>query len=90
MKQAKVLDEREFKRVFAVVADGKHALRNRLALMLSHYAGLRVGEIAALKIAGVIDAGGDVRDRIHLKVAWRAVSPARRCLPASRNSFDQL
>ena len=43
MKQVKVLDEREFKRVLAVVADGKHALRNRLALMLSHYAGMRVG-----------------------------------------------
>lgn len=24
------------------------------------------------------------------EVAWRAVSPASRCLPASRNSFDQL
>ena len=70
MKQAKVLDEREFKRVLAVVADGKHALRNRLALMLSHYAGLRVGEIAALMIADIVDAGGDVRDRIHLKGSY--------------------
>lgn len=77
MKQAKVLDEREFKRVLAVVADGKHALRNRLALMLSHYAGMRVGEIAALKISDIVDAGGEVRDRIHLKGAYTKGGLAR-------------
>ena len=54
MKQAKVLTEQEFKRVLAVIASGRHAARNRVALMLSHHAGLRVGEIASLSFANVV------------------------------------
>ncbi len=50
MKQAKVLTEAEMKRLLAVIANDKHSERNRLAVMLSHLAGLRVGEIAALRI----------------------------------------
>lgn len=44
LKQAKVLTDAELKRVLSVIAQGKHAQRNRLAVLLSHYAGLRVGE----------------------------------------------
>ncbi len=70
MKQAKVLTAVEMKRLMAVIADGHHAQRNRLAFMLSHLAGLRVGEIASLKICDVVDQHGDVRDQIHLKPAY--------------------
>ena len=45
MKQARVLTDAEMKRVLAVVAAGRHAARNRLALVLSHLAGLRVGDV---------------------------------------------
>ena len=48
MKQAKVLTATEMKRLLAVVASSRHAERNRLAVMFSHLAGLRVGEIAGL------------------------------------------
>lgn len=50
MKQAKVLNEGELKRLLAVVAQRKHAARDRAAVMLSFYAGMRVGEIAAVMI----------------------------------------
>lgn len=66
VKQARVLTDGEFKRLLAVVAQTKHAGRNRLALMLSHLAGLRVGEIAALKICDVIDSDGNVREQLRL------------------------
>lgn len=66
MKQARVLTDQEFKRLLAVVAQGKHAGRNRLALMLSHLAGLRVGEIAALTVHDVTDSDGKVREQIRL------------------------
>lgn len=36
------------------------------AVMLSHLAGLRVGEIAHLRVGEVVDANGKVRDRILL------------------------
>ena len=66
MKQAKVLTDTEFKRVLAVVAAERHAARNRIALMMSHYAGLRVGEISHLKIGDIILEGGTISDQIHL------------------------
>ncbi|MCH7957793.1 MAG: hypothetical protein IIB63_09595 [Proteobacteria bacterium] len=44
MKQAKVLTDMEMKRLLAVIANGRHAERNRLAVLLSHLAGLRVAK----------------------------------------------
>lgn len=66
MKQAKVLSKEELKRVLAVIAHGRHAERNRMALMLSYYAGLRVGEIASLKWSQIVDESGRVRNEIRL------------------------
>ncbi len=66
MKQAKVLTEAELKRVLALVAHGKHAQRNRLALLLSHYAGLRVGEIAALTWSNLLGPDDAVRGELPL------------------------
>ena len=48
MAQAKVLSEQEFKRALAVVAKRRHHARDRLALLLTHWAGMRVCEVAAL------------------------------------------
>ncbi len=67
MKQAKVLNETEMKRLLAVIGAGKHAARNRLAVMLSNLAGLRVGEIASLKYGEVFADDGSVRDQFTLK-----------------------
>ena len=67
MSQAKVLNERELKRVLAVVGTMKHSKRNKLLVMLSFQAGMRAGEISKLKIDHVINADGSVRDRIHLQ-----------------------
>ncbi|MCW8283568.1 site-specific integrase [Agrobacterium sp. InxBP2] len=67
MKQARVLTDAEFKRVLAVVAQMKHAGRNRLALLLSHLAGLRVGEIAALTVRDVFDGDEKVREQLRLR-----------------------
>ena len=66
VSQAKVLSEQEVKRVLAVVSAMKHARRNRLLVLLSFQAGMRAGEIAALKISNVQNEDGSTRDRIHL------------------------
>jgi len=66
MKQAKTLNEREFKRVIAVANAGKHAERNVLALSLSYYAGLRVKEIAALRINDVFNDKGEANHFVLL------------------------
>lgn len=77
MKQAKVLTPGEFQRLLSVVTTMKHAARNRAVVMLSFYAGLRVGEIAALTIGDVVDVRGQVKERILLRAATTKSGEAR-------------
>jgi integrase/recombinase XerD len=53
--QAKVLDDKELKRVLSVVESGNHAKRNTAIVILSNYLGLRSKELVALKIGDVIE-----------------------------------
>src|ERR1700739_1425958 len=69
MKQAKTLSPAELKRVLAVASADRHAERNKLAILLSFYAGLRVKEIAALTIGDVFTKTGEVKNFIHLTPA---------------------
>lgn len=77
MKHAKVLDDAELKRVLAVAAQGKHAARNRMALLLSHYAGLRVGEIATLRWSDVVGTDGEIKQQFYLKPEHTKSNEAR-------------
>jgi len=65
-KQAKTLTQQELRRVLDYIATRKHSVRNRAMLLTTHYAGLRVGEVAALRYSDVIDANNEVRPEIHL------------------------
>lgn len=67
MPQAKTLSERELKIVLAVVAQGRNPERNRMMILLSHWGGMRVGEIAALKIGNVISEEGVIVSEIRLR-----------------------
>lgn len=77
MKQAKVPSEAEFKRLVAATGMGKYAARNRVAVMLSYYGGMRVGEIAALTWADVVDREGRVRDLIQLRAETTKTDESR-------------
>jgi len=66
MAQASVLIENEVRRVFRIIETTRHAERNRLAFVLSIYAGLRVGEIAALTIGDVMNQFREARREIKL------------------------
>jgi integrase/recombinase XerD len=67
MAQAKSLTDGEIKRVLAVISQGRHPERNRAMLMLTVYAGMRVGEVASLLWKDVIQSDGTVRSEIRLK-----------------------
>ena len=62
MKQAKTLTAAELRRVTDSIATRAHAARNRAMLMMTHLAGLRVGEVAQLTWADVVTAEGAVRE----------------------------
>ncbi|MBZ6416602.1 site-specific integrase [Methylobacterium ajmalii] len=69
VKQARVPTEAEFKRLTAVVSQGRYGPRNRMALMLSYLAGLRVGEIASLRWCDLLNGEGKVREQLRLSAA---------------------
>ena len=66
MAQASVLSDADVRRVFRVIETTRYAERNRVAFMLSIYAGMRVGEIAALRMGDVVNKYGEVRTEIKL------------------------
>jgi integrase/recombinase XerD len=66
-KQAKVLDEKELRRVLDYISTRKHAARNRVLVLLSHGAGLRVCELSALRIADIANPAGQVFDTVYLR-----------------------
>ena len=56
MRQAQVLSDKDKQRILSYIAKNSFPARNRAMLMLSWLAGMRVGEIAALKFADAVDA----------------------------------
>ena len=67
MKQARILNKTECKRVLAVVDSNKYSQRNRAVLYLSFYAGLRACEIASLRLHDVVDDERQVKSQIVLE-----------------------
>jgi integrase/recombinase XerD len=67
MPQAKTFQSEELVKVLEFVEHSKHSLRNRAMLLLTHWAGLRVGEVAALRMCDVLGANNDVKSEIRLK-----------------------
>ena len=66
MAQASVLTDNDIRRVFRIIETTRHADRNRLAFVLSIFGGMRVGEIAAVKIGDVVNQYGQARREIKL------------------------
>lgn len=66
MAQAKTLTEKELKQVLTYVSLRRHSARNRAMLLITHWAGMRVGEVAALRIGDVLAADGTIKSEIRL------------------------
>jgi integrase/recombinase XerD len=60
MAQAKIVTEQELKRALSILRDRRHADRDKLALLLTHWAGMRVCEVAALTRDKVLGPAGEV------------------------------
>lgn len=66
MPQARTLTERELKQLLQYIAYRKHALRNKVMLLCTHWAGMRVGEVAALRYADVRAGDGSIQAELRL------------------------
>ena len=79
MAQAKTLTKVELKRLFDVTRScSRYAERDLTMLQLTHYCGMRVGEVAALRITDVADDNYKVRAEIVLAAAITKSKRARR------------
>lgn len=68
MAQARVLNERDQRKVLQYIATHKHAARNRAMFMLTIKAGMRCCEVAALRLCDVLAKDGAIKDEIRLSV----------------------
>ena len=66
MSQARVLSAQELRKVLDHVATRRHSARNRVMLLLTHYAGMRVAEVAALRVNDVLNDSGTIKPEIRL------------------------
>lgn len=67
MSQAKTLTAQEQEQVLAHIAQHSYALRNRILFLMGLWSGMRVGEIASLKISDVMNVDGTIKSEIRLK-----------------------
>ena len=76
-KQAKVLNSTEIRRVLDYVATRKHALRNRALVLMMFNTGMRVSEVASLRIKDVVDGEGNIKNEIRLLAENTKTNEAR-------------
>lgn len=77
MAQAKVVSEQELKRALGVISGHRHAARDRLALLLTHWAGMRVCEVAALTRDTVQGPSGEILEEWRLEADQTKSSTGR-------------
>ena len=76
-KQAKVLNSTEIRKVLDYCATRKHALRNRALVLIMFNTGMRVSEVASLRIKDVVDGEGNIKNEIRLLAENTKTNEAR-------------
>jgi len=66
MSQAKTLTAAEIERLLNYINTRKYSARNRSMMLLTHLAGLRIGEVACLRWSDVTTTDGQIKDEIRL------------------------
>jgi integrase/recombinase XerD len=80
MAQARVITEKELRKVLNFCNTQPHSARNKAMLLCTHMAGMRVGEVAALRICDVLALDGTVKEEIALSATQTKGSKARTVL----------
>jgi len=77
MSQAKVLTEKEIKKVVKLIDSKRHSTRNRCMFLLTHGSGMRVGEVASLRICDVLASDGSIKSEVYLSAVQTKGSKGR-------------
>ena len=76
-KQAKVLNSTEIRKVLDYCATRKHSQRNRALVLIMFNTGMRVSEVASLRIKDVVDSEGNIKNEIRLLAENTKTNEAR-------------
>jgi len=76
-KQAKVLNSSEIRKVLDYCATRKHSSRNRALVLTMFNTGMRVSEVASLRVKDVIDNEGNIKNEIRLLAENTKTNEAR-------------
>lgn len=77
MPQAKTLTTKELRKVLDSIARHPHAARNRLMMLMTHWAGMRVGEVTALLVEDIRNTDGSVKHEVRLDASQTKGKHAR-------------
>jgi len=77
MAQAKVVTQVELDQVLRYVSTKRYAKRDRCLLLTSFWSGMRVGEIAQLKMRDVVNEDGTIKSEIRLSAQQTKGNTAR-------------
>jgi len=66
MGQARTLNEKELKLLLLFINTRKYAARDRAMVLMTYYAGMRIGEAVATKVGDVLAADGTIKQEIRL------------------------
>lgn len=66
MAQAKTLTQGEIDQVLRYCANTRYPQRNRVIVLTSVWSGMRVGELAALRVGDVANADGTIKSEVRL------------------------
>ena len=88
MAQAKTLSDTELQRALEYAATTKAAVRNRAILLLTHWAGMRIGEVASVRYSDVLNADKQVLSEIHLAANQTKGSKSRVVLLSERMQHE--
>lgn len=77
MSQAKVLTEKEIKKVVKLIDSKRHSSRNRCMFLMTHMSGARISEVASLRICDVLAKDGSIKSEVYLSAQQTKGSKGR-------------
>jgi integrase/recombinase XerD len=69
LAQSRTLNEKELKVLLAFIDTRRHAARDRLLVLSTHWGGMRIGECAAITVGDVLAFDGTIKPEIRLSAA---------------------
>ncbi len=89
MSQAATLTQQQLNLVLAYCDRTRNACRNRAIILVTHWSGMRIGEVAALRWADVVGSDGSIKSEVRLTASQTKGRRARTVLIPERLR-DQL